>query len=120
MELIYQYTRKEAIEDGVLVDVTEMAKEAGIRYPTALTCAVWEKYVRVPEAVPWQDEKGRLWDILWMFHHAAMKEGGSELLFQLVVNNDGAEEPKLTTLKAICGPGDDPEPTITVMLPEED
>ena len=30
-EVIYSYTRKQAIEDGVLVDITEMAKEAGIK-----------------------------------------------------------------------------------------
>jgi type I site-specific restriction endonuclease len=28
-EVIYSYTRAQAIEDGVLVDVTDMAKEAG-------------------------------------------------------------------------------------------
>jgi len=33
------YTRKQAISDGVLVDVTDMAKEAGIKYPVALTAA---------------------------------------------------------------------------------
>ena len=34
MELIYAYTRKQAIADGVLVDVTETAKEVG--YPVIL------------------------------------------------------------------------------------
>ena len=28
-DVIYSYTRKQAIEDGVLVDITEMAKEIG-------------------------------------------------------------------------------------------
>ena len=33
----------------------------------------------------------------------------------------GAERwPKEVTLKAVCGPGDDRKPVITVMLPEED
>ena len=27
---------------------------------------------------------------------------------------------RLVTLKAVCGPGDDAEPVITIMLPEED
>src|ERR1019366_7436165 len=36
-DVIYSYTRKQAIEDGVLVDITEMAKEAGIKYPVAIT-----------------------------------------------------------------------------------
>ena len=35
--VIYSYTRKQAIEDGVLVDITDVAKEAGIKYPVAIT-----------------------------------------------------------------------------------
>ena len=43
MTLIFAYTRKQAIEDGVLIDVTETAKEAGLRFPTAITAAAWSK-----------------------------------------------------------------------------
>ena len=60
-----------AIRDGVLIDVTKTAKEAGIIYPTAVTQAVWADYVKVPEGVPCQDQEGRLWDILTMFRFAA-------------------------------------------------
>jgi hypothetical protein len=59
-----------------------------------------------------------LWDIVWMLRNAARK-GGQEMLFQLYVRNDN-RKPKLTTLKALCGPGDQMEPVITIMLPEED
>lgn len=122
-EIISSYSRAQAIEDGELVDVTETAREAGIRIPTALTRAVWAKYVEVPEGVKCQDEKGRLWDILFMFAYAARKFDGSELLYKLSVRNDN--EPDFSahhevTLKAICGPGDTPEPVITIMLPDED
>lgn len=41
-EPIYIYTRKQAIEDGVLIDVTETAKEAGFKVPVAVTCALHE------------------------------------------------------------------------------
>jgi hypothetical protein len=33
-------------------------------------------------------------------------------------NRDGA--PPLVRLKALCGPGDQGEPVVTVMLPDED
>ena len=36
-DLIYSYTRAQALADGVLVDVSQMASEAGFRYPTAIT-----------------------------------------------------------------------------------
>jgi len=50
------------------------------------------------------------------------KDAGDRLLFQLYrVPRDGhAMDAELTTLKLIVGPGDDGEPVITVLLPEED
>lgn len=36
-ELISRVTRADALAEGVLVDVTTTAKEAGIKYPTAVT-----------------------------------------------------------------------------------
>ena len=35
--VIYSYTRAQAIEDGVLVDVTEQAKATGFKLPTVVT-----------------------------------------------------------------------------------
>jgi hypothetical protein len=119
-EVVYTYTRAQALEDGVLVDVSETAKEAGIKFPVAMTRTVWGKYVEVPEGVKCQDERGRLWDILWMLR-AQVRRGGDTLLFKLHVRNDNRDRiPPLVTLKAVCGPGDSGEPVITIMLPNED
>lgn len=120
MKVISRYTRKEALDDAVLVDVTKMADEAGISCPVALTRAVFERYVAVPESAPWQDETGRLWDVLWMLRHAVLTETGSERLFKVYVQTNDHRAPRLVTLKAVCGPGDNGEPVITVMLPEEE
>ena len=72
--MIYQYTRAQAIEDGMLIDVTETAREAGITIPTALTAAVWERCVAVPEKATCQDEMGRLWDVLTVLRFTIMPE----------------------------------------------
>lgn len=118
--VIFAYTRAEAIADGVLVDVTELAKEAGFKYPVALTSPVFEAFVRVPEGVSGQDETGRLWDILNLLRFGIAKsKGESEILFQLYVRNDNRKA-KLVTLKSVCGPNDDASPCITVMMPDED
>ena len=71
-DIISRYSRADAIEDGALVDVTVTAKEAGIKLPTALTREVWETYVALSPAASkaCNDERGGLWDILWMFHAA--------------------------------------------------
>jgi hypothetical protein len=47
-EIISRYSRADAIRDGVLIDVSAVAREAGIRYPVALTCAVWEQCASRP------------------------------------------------------------------------
>ena len=122
-EVISSYTRAQALEDGVLIDVSSVAKEAGIKFPVAMTSTVWGECVEVPEGVIGQDEKGRLWDILWMFRCAAARFNGDTLLFKLYVRNHNRERLNsrdLVTLKAVCGPGDTPEPVITIMLPDED
>lgn len=119
-DVIFAYTRNQAIEDGVLVDVSEMAKEAGFRFNVAMTDTVYGKYVQVPDGLTGQDLKGRLWDILNMLRYAIKSKGnsGSEIAFQLLVNNgSGASK---VTLKSVCGPDDDGSPCITIMLPNED
>jgi len=121
--VIYAYTRKQALADGCQVDVSTVAKEAGFRFPVFMTDTVFNSYVKVPEGVAAQDESGRLFDILWMLHCAIkqFRPGQDRLSFQLYVRNDN-RRPKLVTLLSVCGALDidDPAPSITVMLPEDD
>lgn len=120
--VVSTYTRAQALKDGVLVEVTETAKEVGIKFPAAVTAAVWAQYVEVPSGVECQDKDGRLWDILWMLRCAILGANGQKsdrVDFELFVKND-AGAPRPVKLKALCGPGDDAESVITVMLPEED
>jgi hypothetical protein len=76
VDLIHVYTRADALRDGVLIDVSATAREAGIRWPVALSRAVWERCVRVPLGVLCQDEAGRLWDVLWMLRWAVARQNG--------------------------------------------
>jgi hypothetical protein len=120
---IFSYTRKQAVEDGVQVEVTKTAQEAGIKYPVFLTRAVFDTYVAMPEGVNGQDEAGRLWDVVWMLRVAVHKaaQGQNRLPFALYVRNDN-RAPRLVKLIATCGALDidDAQPAITVMLPDED
>ena len=121
--VIYAYTRAQAIADGVQVEVTKTAKEAGISFPVFLTRTVFDAYVAVPEGVTGQDEVGRLWDICWMLRFAIARSHGhaDRLPVALYVRNDNRRA-KLVKLIATCGALDidDPQPAITVMLPDED
>ena len=124
-EVISSYSRAQAIADGILVDVSETAREAGFVFPVAMTRAAWSDCVEWSEADSlrqiYQDESGRLWDVLWMASRAA-RHGGEEIRFQLyrVARGGRGTRPRLVTLKPLCGPGDDVEPVITLMLPDED
>ena len=112
MEMIFGYSRKQAIEDGVLVDVSEMAREAGFTIPVAITEKVWHEYIVNEEEG--QSTEGRLWDTLWMLRMAIRKGGGSTITYSVLYGD------KIIKLKAVCGPGDNFEPVITIMLPNED
>jgi hypothetical protein len=119
-DLIHSYSRADALADGTLVDVTAAAREAGLRWPTAVTRSVWDRYVAVPDGVACQDEAGRLWDVLNMLRWAiAGAKDTDRLLFRLHVRNTNGR-PRLVTLKAVAGPGDDAAPVLTIMTPEED
>jgi hypothetical protein len=122
-EVIYSYTRSQAVADGVQVEVSKTAQEAGIRFPVFLTRAVYDAYVTVPPGVTCQDEAGRLWDIVTMARFAILRSrpGCDRLPVALYVRNDNRRR-RLVRLTAVCGPLDidDPQPAITVMLMDED
>lgn len=122
-ELIHKYTRSQAIEDGVLVDVTETAKEAGIKFPVAVTIAVYGEYV-VPDerSRSWgQSESGRLWDVfsVFRFYAKTAKPDTDTILFPVLFIMKERQRHNVM-LKAVIGPGDIGEPVITIMLPNED
>ena len=119
-DLISCYSRSQAIEDGVLVDVSEVAREAGFTYPSAVTRTVWESCIAVGPRDKGQDERGRLWDVLWMLRWQVNNEPNiNPLYFEVLISKDG-QTPKPIRLKAHCGPGDTPSPVITLMMPDED
>lgn len=126
-EVIHSYSREQAIEDGVLVDVTETAREAGFTWPVAMTRAAFEDCVAWGDADgdetgAVQDEAGRLWDVLWMARLAA-RRGGDRTTYELLRvprhRRTGGRALK-ARLVLHAGPGDLAEPVLTIMLPGED
>lgn len=118
-DLIFSYTRAQAIEDGVLIDVSEIANEAGFLWPVAITAEIWSLIEAIPPRFQGiQDIQGRLWDVLWMARHAA-KRGGDETLYRLILHHG---RKAYVTLKMVSGPVGplDPSPCITIMMPWED
>ena len=122
--VIFSYTRAQAIEDGVLVDLTEWAKETGFRIPVACTAAVWHGYIVPPAGTEklGPSERGRAHDTLWMLYCAIRGSKGAkreQLLFR-VIFRQAPHKHEEVTLKAHYGPGDQGEPVLTIMALDED
>ena len=132
--MIHTYTRRQAIEDGVLVQLSgpgyegdpwipKMVADCGYRFPVAMTATAFAKCVELTPAAKraCNDLKGRLWDVLWMLKLAVGRSRPDQdtVYFDVwcVVNR---VKPQEVRLKSVCGPGDDAEPVLTIMLPEED
>ena len=114
-DMICCYSRAQALEDGVLMDVSERARRAGIRYPTACTAGVWS----LIDCLPASDTDTlagivrdiRLDHVLTAMLAAIRQARGTD---RVVFAALGA------SLWAQCGPGDTAAPVITVMLEGED
>lgn len=121
-EVIHAYTRAQAIEDGVLVDLSCLAREAGFRWPLAVTRGV-SGVIEPSDALKkeGQSDTGRAWDLLNILRvelHSA--KDGREVLFAPYFLTEPGRPPRQVAMRAVSGPGDDGEPVITVMMPDED
>jgi hypothetical protein len=124
--IIYAYTRAQALADGVLVDVTEAAKEAGFKLPVAITDALDCRLTPTQaDQGLGQDIDARLWDVLWLaaFTIKLADRGTDTVNFTVVLQEAEARsgQPRNTNLRlrAVCGAGDEGEPVVTIGIPED-
>ena len=126
--VIFTYSRAQAIEDGILVDVSETAREAGFTIPVAVTRTVWTRLVGLPDGYRgFQDETGRLWDVLHMARHYALAASDTDRVRMCVHVRDIRKDlrdsmnpPRKHFPIVAIGGGDAGEPVITIMFPEDD
>ncbi len=124
--VIYSYTRAQAIADVVLVDVTEMAKEAGFQLPVAITEALENRLTpnRADQGLG-QDYDGRLWDVLWLaaFTIKLADRSTDTVTFTIALQEADAQSGRLQNidlrLRAVCSSSDEDEPVVTIGFPED-
>jgi hypothetical protein len=115
--IIFSYTRKQAIEDGVLVDVTELAREEGYRIPVAMTGTLYGEAIRRPAGAkpPEGVEVNPDTAIRWLLKR-----------LRLEIATNMREDDRVSFMMgeisawALCGPGDDGEAVLTIMCQGED
>lgn len=119
-ELIYSYTRKQALQDGLQVCVSDRFPDDTklYKYPVYFTSQVWELC---------QEKGGIIWDICYMACLKSKNNDTSVINFSVIV--EGADkqpdffedEFPCYRLLAHCGANDfdDPQPVITILFPDE-
>ena len=122
-EVISSYSRGEAIADGVLVDLTVTNPEEcreNYKYPVACTAAVWGVIEHAVNNPKWcNDLKGVVWDVLYMSRKYIVRRiDPTSHIFRVTIK--GAGRKSVYDWKVVCGPGDNAEPVLTIMEPNED
>jgi hypothetical protein len=111
--------RAQALREGILVDVSQTAQEAGFVFPVAVTKNLWEDLNAIPEAYSHEDVIGRLWDVLMVAKLAVRQSSpeGGQVSFRVILH---VGKTSAYTVRLICHPGDDLEPVITLSNPDKD
>ena len=110
-EVISTYTRAQAIDDGVLIDVG--AWQGGIfKHPVAFTAALFAEVSR-GKGSDVETLKARIWDVCYMATVPTAHINGPDSFYPVTVGN------RTLRLRANCGPGDRAEPVMTIGFPED-
>lgn len=126
-EPIYCYSRQQAIEDQVLFDVSETARSMGFRIPVALTEAVycdtveWDSQTNARKGLD-ISEDARLISLLLALRTEARGRDGDRITFthHAIPAGGSSRFIRPVHLLAVCHPGDQMEPVITIMQQWED
>lgn len=121
--VLFEYTRAQAISDGVLVDLSTSFPSDTRMFKWNLCCteSVWALIENTAKTEDLDCPDVYVWDLAFMAFNAIRTQGntGSEHLFfkiTLPLCENGTEH----RLKLVCGPGDAGEPVLTIMLINED
>ena len=125
-EPIFQYTRAAAIADGVLVNLmqgdTEEVCRQHFKHPIACTAAVYAIFREAVEnPYTCNDFPGLLHDALHMskVYAGTTKQARRDRVeFRIAIQ--GLKGRRYVDLVLVVGPGDNLEPVMTLMLPNED
>ena len=110
----YSYSRADAIADGVLVDVTEFAREVGFKFPVAITERLFNVCNEDSDETFDQRCTRVLNTLLNTIRFMGVGKTSDTVYFD--VHIDGTTH----KLWSVCGPGDTAEPVITIMFTDED
>lgn len=118
--VIHTYTRRQALEDGFLIDVSEAAR-LFFKHPVAFTDQAFFEAISGYCRGTNTPKDTRLSFVLSFLRDAiaTKKRDHSTRVYVSLPTADPEGAGYFLPLIVDCGPGDDPEPVITVMRPED-
>jgi hypothetical protein len=122
MDIIHTYTRKEALEDGLQIEVDPgLAAEAGFKVPIYMTSGIRNLITQaVFSENHCNDFNGVAWDILTVLM-STIKAARDSSIVKFTVKISGVGRKRNHEFLAEIGPVDmdNQAPALTIMLPEE-
>ncbi|MDO8756987.1 MAG: hypothetical protein Q7J64_03150 [Elusimicrobiota bacterium] len=97
--------------------LSDLAREAGFRWPVAVTQDVWS-VLETSEVLKAEGQSyiGRAWDMLTILRASLRSsKGGRAVCFAALFVMEPGKSPRPVSMRAVSGPGDEGEPTITIM-----
>jgi len=113
--------RQEAIQSGILIDVTPTAKELGLTFPVTITKPLWDIGIVTNHSLSQEEQTGRLRDILMAFRLrlASLATVSPLIDFPALLAMPPSTVPQPVPLFAIIQPDSGNQANVTLLLPNE-
>jgi hypothetical protein len=113
--------RQEAIQSGILIDVTPTAKELGLTFPVTITKPLWDIGIVTNQSLSQEEQSGRLRDVLMAFRLrlASLATISPLIDFPALLAMPPSTVPQPVPLFAIIQPDSGNQANVTLLLPNE-
>ncbi|HEX7767102.1 MAG TPA: DUF6573 family protein [Nitrospira sp.] len=113
--------RQEAIQSGILIDVTPTAKELGLTFPVTITKPLWDIGIVTNHSLSQEEQSGRLRDVLMAFRLrlASLATISPLIDFPALLTMPPSTVPQPVPLFAIIQPDSGNQANVTLLLPNE-
>ena len=113
--------RQEAIQSGILIDVTPTAKELGLTFPVTITKPLWDIGIVTNQSLSQEEQTGRLRDVLMAFRLrlASLATISPLIDFPALLAMPPSTVPQPVPLFAIIQPDSGNQANVTLLLPNE-
>lgn len=113
--------RQEAIQSGILIDVTPTARELGLTFPVTITKPLWDIGIVTNQSLSREEQSGRLRDVLMAFRLrlASLATISPLIDFPALLAMPPSTVPQPVPLFAIIQPDAGNQANVTLLLPNE-